>query len=157
RRRAARPHPFAHTATIDAARACHCCRREAGRRHPGFLLANLFPQTQRIAQAALAASRSIPRANMSGGRSPKRKGGRVERELVRLLLEHGLVCARVPLSGGLGGVWSGDIHLELLGRTYRVEVKSRARLATLHRWLSAADLLLLKANRLQPIAVLPLT
>jgi hypothetical protein len=94
---------------------------------------------------------------MSGGRSPKRKGVRVERELVQRLLENGLVCARVPLSGTAGGVWGGDIHLELLGRVHRVEVKSRARFVTLYRWLKTADFLLLKADRLDPIAVLPLS
>jgi hypothetical protein len=93
---------------------------------------------------------------MSGGRSPKHKGTRVERELVQVLFEHGLVCARVPLSGAVGGTWLGDIHLELLNRTLRVEVKARACFATLHRWLSKADLLLLKADRLEPVAVLPL-
>jgi hypothetical protein len=93
---------------------------------------------------------------MSGGRSPKRKGVRIERMLAQQLLKHGVVCARVPLSGAAGGAWSGDIHLELLGRTCRVEVKARHAFTSLYRWLSRADLLLLKADRLDPIAVLPL-
>jgi hypothetical protein len=32
----------------------------------------------------------------------------------------------VPLSGAAGGEWSGDIHVPLLGRARRVEVKCRA-------------------------------
>jgi hypothetical protein len=54
---------------------------------------------------------------MSGGRTPKQKGTRVERELVHLLCELGLLCSRVPLSGAIGGAWSGDIDLELFDRT----------------------------------------
>src|SRR6516165_7485974 len=41
-------------ATLDAAGACDCCWREARRRNSGFLLADLFPQAQRTANAALA-------------------------------------------------------------------------------------------------------
>jgi Holliday junction resolvase len=93
---------------------------------------------------------------MAGGRSPKRKGTRVERELVNLLLELGFVCSRVPLSGAAGGAWSGDIHLELLGRILKVEVKARREFATLHRWIAKADLLLLKADRQPALVVLPL-
>jgi hypothetical protein len=90
------------------------------------------------------------------GRAPKRKGIRVERNLVQVLLQHGLVCARVPRSGAIGGAWSGDIHLELLDRVLRVEVKARACFTTLHKWLSKADVLVLKADRLEPLVVLPL-
>jgi hypothetical protein len=62
----------------------------------------------------------------------------------------------VPLSGAAGGAWSGDIHLELLGRILKVEVKARREFATLHHWLTKSDLLLLKADRQPPLAVLPL-
>jgi Holliday junction resolvase len=93
---------------------------------------------------------------MSGGRSAKRKGTRVERELVQLLCELGLPCARVPLSGAIGGAWSGDIHLELCGRTHKIEVKTRREFRTLQQRLANADLLLLKADRQPPLAVLPL-
>jgi hypothetical protein len=92
---------------------------------------------------------------MAGGRSPKRKGVRVERALV-LLHELGLICSRVPLSGAAGGAWSGDIHLELLGRIHRVEVKARRNFSTLHGWLVGKDLLLLKSDRQPPLTVLPL-
>jgi hypothetical protein len=94
---------------------------------------------------------------MSGGRSPKRKGSRVERGLVQLLCELGLPCARVPLSGAIGGSWAGDIHLELDGRTFKIEVKARREFRTLLGWLAGADLLLLNADRQPPLAVLPAT
>jgi Holliday junction resolvase len=94
---------------------------------------------------------------MSGGRSPKRKGTRVERELVQLLCELGLPCVRVPLSGAIGGSWAGDIHLELHGRTHKVEVKARREFRTLHSWLADKDVLVLKADRQAPLAVLPVS
>ena len=94
---------------------------------------------------------------MSGGRSPKRKGTRVERELVNLLVELGLPCFRVPLSGAAGGEWSGDIHIPLLGRTRRAEVKARGNgFRQLYAWLDKSDLLIVKADRRDPLAVLPL-
>jgi hypothetical protein len=92
---------------------------------------------------------------MAGGRSPKQKGNRVERELARLLCELGLPCVRVPLSGAIGGIWSGDIQLELRGHTRKIQVKARREFRTLHQWLSGADLLLLKADRCDPLVVMP--
>jgi Holliday junction resolvase len=94
---------------------------------------------------------------MSGGRSPKRKGVRVERELVNELVALGLPCHRVPLSGAAGGHWSGDIHIRLLGRTRRAEVKARgAGFKQLYSWIAGADLLIVKADRRPPLMVLPL-
>jgi hypothetical protein len=94
---------------------------------------------------------------MSGGRSPKHKGVRVERELVNQLVELGLPCFRVPLSGAAGGEWSGDIHIPLLGRTRRVEVKCRGDgFRQIYSWLVRSDLLIVKADRRNPLAVLPL-
>ena len=92
---------------------------------------------------------------MSGGRSPKRKGTRVERELVNELVKLGLPCFRVPLSGAAYG--ECDIHVPLLGRTRRVEVKVRGDgFKQLYSWIAGADLLALKADRRPPLMVLPL-
>jgi hypothetical protein len=94
---------------------------------------------------------------VSGGRSPKQKGSRVERELVNELVALGLPCFRVPLSGAAGGQWSGDIHVPLLGRVLRAEVKSRGDgFKQLYTWLAGSDLLIVKADRRDPLAVLPL-
>jgi hypothetical protein len=90
------------------------------------------------------------------GRSPGRKGRRVEQELVRQLIECGLVCVRVALSGAAGGKFTGDIHLEVRGRTCRVEVKARREFRTLQTWLARTDLFLLKADRQLVILPLPL-
>ena len=92
---------------------------------------------------------------MSGGRSPKRKGVRTERQLVNELVELGLPCFRV----GAAGEWFGacDIHIPLLGRTRRVEVKVRGDgFKQLYSWIAGADLLIVKADRRDPLMVLPL-
>jgi hypothetical protein len=77
--------------------------------------------------------------------------------LVNELIALGLPCHRVPLSGAAGGQWSGDIHIPLLGRTHRVEVKARGTgFRQLYAWLEGSDLLILKADRHDPLVVLPL-
>jgi len=40
---------------------------------------------------------------MRGGKAPRRKGNRVEREVLALLKEAGLEARRVPLSGSAPG------------------------------------------------------
>jgi Holliday junction resolvase len=92
---------------------------------------------------------------VSGGRAPARKGARIERELVHLLCELGLPCSRVPLSGAIGGAWSGDIDLELFERTAKIQVKARREFRTLHQWLRSNELLILKADRQDPLVVMP--
>ena len=93
---------------------------------------------------------------MTDGRSPKRKGTRVEQELARLLLELGFICSRVLLSGAAGSEFAGVLRVELHGHVYRVEVKARHEFRTLYR-LTHADLLLLKADRQPSLAVVPLS
>ena len=83
------------------------------------------------------------------------KGGRVERELVNKLKDAGMAAERVPLSGAAGGTFSGDV---LIQDTLIAEVKARkegAGFKTLEGWLGDNDMLLLKRNNADPIAVLP--
>ena len=89
------------------------------------------------------------------GRGPRRKGNRVEREVLALLREAGLEARRVPLSGSAPG-YPGDLEVELpgLGKVL-VEVKARRRVA-LEAWLEGRGLLVLKPDRKPPLAVLPL-
>ena len=47
----------------------------------------------------------------SGGKSPRQKGSRTERAIVRLLQERGLAAERVPLSGAAGGRYAGDVSV----------------------------------------------
>ncbi len=92
---------------------------------------------------------------MRGGRGPRRKGNRVEREVLALLREAGLEAKRVPLSGSAPD-YPGDLEVEVpgLGRVL-VEVKARKRLA-LEAWLEGRGLLVLKPDRKPPLVVLPL-
>ena len=62
------------------------------------------------------------------GRKHRQKGDRVEREIVKLHLDLGIVAARVPLSGAAGGRFSGDVDIYPFGATAGplvTEVKAR--------------------------------
>jgi hypothetical protein len=93
---------------------------------------------------------------MSGRRS-RNKGARIEREIVRALQAKGLAASRVPLSGAVGGRFSGDVVLPLLGRDLCVEVKARADgFRELYSWLASRDVLIVKADRQPPLVVVRL-
>lgn len=92
-----------------------------------------------------------------GGKRPRQKGNRAERALVRFLQERGFAAERVPLSGSAGGKFAGDVTVPLLGRDRVVEVKCRAAgFRELYRWLDGADLLVIRADRSEPLVVLRL-
>ena len=96
---------------------------------------------------------------MSGGRHRK-KGARIEREIVERHKALGFDAERYPLSGASGFRGSGhDVDLYLLGRTpIRCEVKSRRRgsgFATLERWLAQYEALFLRRDHADPLIVLP--
>ena len=88
----------------------------------------------------------------------KRKGSRIEREHVNALRELGFDAERVPLSGGAGGSFSGDVVIRLPFGELRAESKGRKNgegFATLERWLGSLDVLFLKRDRTTPMVVLP--
>jgi hypothetical protein len=94
---------------------------------------------------------------MSGGRASRRKGNRIERAIVCVLQNHGFFAERVPLSGSARGRFSGDISVPLLGVDRRVEVKARADgFRELYAWLTDRDFLIVKADRREPLVVLPI-
>jgi hypothetical protein len=94
---------------------------------------------------------------MSGGRAPRAKGNRVERALVRLLQNAGFGAERIPLSGAAGGRFGGDISVPLLGVDRTVEVKARANgFRELYSWLDGRDLLVVRADRREPLVIIPL-
>jgi hypothetical protein len=98
-----------------------------------------------------------PQARPRGGRRSRNKGTRNERALVRFLQEHGFAAERVPLSGSCGGRFVGDLSLPLLGVDRCVEVKCRANgFRELYAWLDGRDLLIVRADRREPLVVLPL-
>jgi Holliday junction resolvase len=93
---------------------------------------------------------------MSGRRS-RDKGARAERALVRFLQQRGFSSQRVPLSGAAGGRYVGDVSIPLLGRDLCAEVKCRATgFAQLYAWLDDRDLLVVRADRREPLVVIPL-
>ena len=88
------------------------------------------------------------------GLKSRRKGYRIERELVQRHQAEGIDAHRVPLSGAAGGAYSGDITVGDL----RAEVKARANgdgFKTLEGWLSDNDLLFLRRDRAEPLVVMP--
>lgn len=85
----------------------------------------------------------------------KRKGNRAERELVNLHKEIGVDCVRIPLSGAVGGQFSGDLEIGLLGKA---EVKARKGgqgFKTIERWLGDNALLFLRRDNAEPMVVMP--
>ena len=94
---------------------------------------------------------------MSGRRS-RSKGARTERSIVNALKASGIVAVRVPLSGAVGGRFGGDIVLPLLGRDLCVEVKWRGQgFRNLYSWLNQRDVLIVKADRREPLVILRLS
>jgi Holliday junction resolvase len=94
---------------------------------------------------------------MSGGIASRQKGNREERHLVALLQAAGFSAERVPLSGSAGGRFAGDLSVPLLGIDRTVEVKVRGGgFRELYRWLEERDLLVVRADRSEPLVILPL-
>jgi len=94
---------------------------------------------------------------MSGRRS-RSKGVRTERSIVNALKVSGIAAVRVPLSGAVGGRFAGDIGLPLVGRDLCVEVKARADgFRELYSWLDRRDVLIVKADRQEPLVILRLS
>ncbi len=84
----------------------------------------------------------------------KHKGNRVENQMVKLLLDADIPAQRVPLSGQVGGLFSGDIRI---AENYTAEVKARKNgegFATIQRWLGENDFLFLKEDRKPPLVVM---
>jgi Holliday junction resolvase len=92
------------------------------------------------------------------GRRSRSKGARTERSIVNALKASGIAAVRVPLSGAVGGRFAGDIVLPLLGRDLCVEVKCRAQgFRELYSWLDGRDVLIVKADRHEPLVVVRLS
>src|SRR6516225_79683 len=93
---------------------------------------------------------------MSGARH-RQKGNRVERAIVHALQDAGFAAERVPLSGSVRGRFGGDVSIPLLGTDRRAEVKCRGDgFRELYRWLEGHDFLIVRADRREPLVVVPL-
>jgi hypothetical protein len=91
-----------------------------------------------------------------GGLSPKRKGYFFENETRHAVLQRGLHCRRVPLSGA--GEEKGDICITSgFGTVYRCELKRRKNLP---EWIVKAlgehDAMITRGDRGKALAVIPL-
>jgi Holliday junction resolvase len=98
---------------------------------------------------------------MSGTRH-RRKGDRVERELVHLHTELGIKAERYPLSGASRFRGSGhDVDIYAFGTDAAplvAEVKARkngAGFVTLEQWLGEYDVLFLRRDNAEPLALVP--
>lgn len=91
------------------------------------------------------------------GKASRDKGNRAERAIVNLLKERGFEAERVPLSGSAGGSYLGDLTVPIAGVSRVVEVKVRAKgFRQLYDWLINRDILIVMADRCEPLVVLPL-
>jgi hypothetical protein len=94
---------------------------------------------------------------VKGGKASREKGNRAERAIVKFLIERGFAAERVPLSGSAGGSYLGDLTVPILEVDRVVEVKARANgFRELYRWLIDRDILIVRADRSEPLVVLPL-
>jgi len=98
---------------------------------------------------------------MAGGKGPRQKGDRFEREVVAFLQERGIAAERIPLSGSSPfGSFSGyDLNVPLMGQDLQAECKhSGGGFKTLYRWLGhgSNDFLIIRADRSASLAVVPL-
>ena len=95
------------------------------------------------------------------GAGPRRKGDRLERELVARHKALGVHAERYPLSGASQFRGSGhDVDIYALGQdeALAAEVKARkngAGFATLEKWLANYDALFLRRNGADPLVLLP--
>jgi Holliday junction resolvase len=95
---------------------------------------------------------------VSGGIRSRRKGARVELDIVHRLRDAGFSAEKIPLSGAAGGSFRGDITMPLLGIDRKIECKARADgFSLLYRWLEGGNFaLVVKADRKEPLVVLRL-
>jgi len=89
------------------------------------------------------------------GRKSRDKGDRAERAIVKFLQARGFAAERVPLSGAAGGSYLGDLTVPVCHVDRVVEVKVRADgFKELYRWLVDRDILIVRADRSEPLVVL---
>jgi len=77
----------------------------------------------------------------------KRKGTRVEREIKKIFEERGLKVVR-----SAGSFGHADLYVEIIGH---VQVKARKEIA-IYKWLEDNDAVVIKADKQEPLIVLPL-
>ena len=95
------------------------------------------------------------------GKAPRRKGDRIEREIIKLHEDIEVHAERYPLSGSTRFRGSGhdiDVYADEDGAPLVGEVKSRKNgqgFSQLEKWLGDYDLLFLRRDRKKPLVVMP--
>jgi len=133
------------------------CARSAARismiknmgRHAGDVAA----RNADLASGSIGSPLNAESCKTQGGRRSRNKGSRTERALVRFLQERGFAAEKIS-----GMYKSGpDLSVPLLGIDRRVEVKCRGNgFRQVYAWLAGVDLLILRADRCEPVVVVPL-
>jgi len=88
------------------------------------------------------------------GRRSRDKGARTERAIVRLLQGQGIAATKIS------GMYKpgADLSVPVLGADRAVEVKCRADgFRELYGWLDSRDVLIVKADRREPLVVVRLS
>jgi len=87
------------------------------------------------------------------GNKSRRKGNRVELELLHLLQDSGIAATKHSRAWTPGH----DLNLPLLKILRRVEIKCQANgFRTLYKWLVDKDILFVRADRSKPLVVMPM-
>ncbi len=88
----------------------------------------------------------------------RQKGDRFEVDCVNTIRAAGLQAQRVPLSGAAGGMFSGDLHVQVCDRIEKIECKTRARAwLDLYGWIVDNYALFIKRDRCETLVVLRLS
>lgn len=89
----------------------------------------------------------------------KIRGYNVEIWLRNKHMENGISCERVPLSGSMGGKYSGDLAIPSVeAAVFRCESKARKNgsgFTVIEKWMGEKDILFLKRHRQDPLVVIP--
>lgn len=91
----------------------------------------------------------------------KKRGYQVEIQIRDKHHEQGIPCERVPLSGSMGGKYTGDLVIPNVEvPEFVIECKARRNgegFKVLEDWMEGKDLLFIKRNNKDPMVVMPLS
>lgn len=91
------------------------------------------------------------------GKAPRQKGDRFERSCVNDLQALGIGAERIPMSGAMGGSFTGDVTVPVQGVDRKIECKSRAKgWGDLYGWLPGNYALFIKRDRAETLVVMRL-
>lgn len=89
----------------------------------------------------------------------KDRGRFVENWIRDKHLENGIQCERVPLSGSIGGNYSGDLAIpSIASKEFLCESKARRNgtgFRVIEEWMGNKDILFIKRNNVDPLVVIP--